>query len=123
MSEESAYHNIEQEDSRTKLIKELTEENHSKDVLITELREQLKNKFDGDDPNLDIPKDIEKITKVISHLTKWMKLSKDASVKARLGTAIGSNNKIKNVLVQQVIGLNDFLDKNKKLSRKDHRFS
>jgi len=46
MSEESAYHNIEQEDSRTKLIKELTEENHSKDVLITELREQLKNKFD-----------------------------------------------------------------------------
>jgi len=52
-----------------------------------------------------------------------MKLSKDASVKARLGTAIGSNNKIKNVLVQQVIGLNDFLDKNKKLSRKDHRFS
>jgi len=123
MSEESAYHNIEQEDSRTKLIKELTEENHSKDVLITELREQLKNKFDGDDPNLDIPKDIEKITKVINHLTKWMKLSKDASVKARLGTAIGSNNKIKNVLVQQVIGLNDFLDKNKKLSRKDHRFS
>ena len=111
-----------QEDSRTRLIKELTEENHEKDVLILQLKTQIKNKFDSTDPNLDIPKDIEKLTKVISHLTLNMRRTKDVGAKARLGNAIGSNNKIKNVLVQQVIGLDEFLKKQNKLDRTDHRY-
>ncbi len=106
-----------------RLIKDLTLENHEKDVLITELREQLKHKFDITDPNLDIPKDIEKITKVISHLTLNMRRTKDVGAKARLGNSISSNHKIKNVLVQQVIGLDEFLKKQGKLDRTDHRFN
>ena len=113
--------NMEAEDSRTRLIKELTEENHSKDLLITKLRKENAPPYDN--PNIDITKDIDKISKVITHLTKHMKLTRDVGAKARLGNAIGSNNKIKNVLVQQVIGLDEFLKKQNKLDRTDHRFS
>jgi len=117
------YQNIEQEDSRTRLIKELTEENHEKDVLITELRAQLKEKYASGNPDLNIPNDIRKITKVITHLTKHMKLTRDVGAKARLGTSISSLMKQKNVMVEQVIGLYEILDKHKKLGRKDHRYN
>jgi len=123
MYDETAYQNIEQEDSRTKLIKELTQENEEKDLLIKQLRAQIKNNYDSKDPNLDIPKDIGKISKVITHLTKHMKLTRDVGSKARLGTSISSLMKQKNVMVEQVIGLTEILDKHKKLDRKDHRFS
>lgn len=122
MYEEDKLKNIEAEDSRTKLIRELTEEVNEQNIVITQLRKQIKKKFDIDDPNLDITADIKRIGIVINHLTKHMKLTRDVGAKARLGNSISSNHKIKNVLVQQVIGLNDFLDKNKKLDRKDHRF-
>jgi len=123
MYDESAYHNIESEDSRSRLIKELTEEVNEQAIVITDLRKQVKAKYDIEDPNMDIPKDIKRISGVISHLTKWMKLSRDAGVKARIGTSISSLMKQKNVMVLQVNGLEEALDKIKKSDRKDHRYN
>jgi len=52
-----------------------------------------------------------------------MKLSKDAGVKARIGTSISSLMKQKHVMVSQVMGIYEILDKDKKKNRTDHRYN
>ena len=59
----------------------------------------------------------------MAHISKWLKLSKDASVKARLATSYASNQKIKNVMVQQILGLDQFLKNQGKLDKIDKRYN
>lgn len=82
-----------------------------------------KEKYDSSDPNLDIILDISKISKVIAHLNKHMKLTRDVGAKARLGTSISNLSKTKNILVCQVIELEKLVDGLKKKDKIDHRYN
>jgi len=123
MYDETAYHDIEQEDSRTRLLKELTDEVNEKNIIIEQLERKLKHKFDTSDPMFDVPADIKRISKVISHLTRHLRLTKDVGSKARLGTSISSLNKQKHVMVSQVMEIYEIIENNKKKNKTDMRYN